>query len=42
MSDLIRAQNDDHAVQCLKLLVDGWQGLLPHCDGRLATKVIIT
>ncbi len=39
MSDLIRAQNDDHAVKCLKLLVAGWQGLLPHCDGRLATKV---
>ncbi len=39
MSDLIRAQNDDHAVKCLKLLVAGWQGLLPKCDGRLATKV---
>ena len=39
MSDLMTAQNDDHAVKCLKLLVAGWQGLLPHCDGRLATKV---
>ncbi len=39
MSDLIWAQKDDNAVKCFKLLVAGWQGLLPHCDGRLATKV---